>query len=325
MIQSWTRFLKPSDLLLLIKEKIMKPIYPSMLLLASVLMTSSCSHSPHKSSVLENRENDDSQSSPYTIAYSSNGINLSDDEGKLKNKISTNGGYAAWSPDGKRIAFYAKYDERRTWSIHTMNNDGTNRKRLTHVKNKWDNSPAWSPDGSKIAFSREYEDSETNWQQEVWIMNSDGSEQTQIKPINGGGPYFTPDSRIVFHSAFNDKETEISIADIDGNNVIHLIDNEAEDQHPEVSPNGMQVAFMSDRDGNKEIYVMNIDGSNPKQLTSSETAKWYPSWSPDGSKIIFSSTSIDGERNIHMINKDGSSLKKIIANGTQPAWLKTTN
>jgi len=269
-----------------------------------------------------NKENDKSKSSPYTIAYSWSGINLTDNEGKSKSKIVKNGGYSAWSPDGKRIAFYAKYDDRKTWSIHTMNSDGTDWKRLTHVKNKWDNSPTWSPDGTKIAFSREYEDSEKNWHEEVWIMNSDGSEQTQIKPIKGGGPYFTPEGRIVFHSAFKDKKSEISIADIDGNNIIHLIDNEAEEQHPEVSPDGMQIAFMSDRDGNKEIYVMNIDGSNQKQLTSGEGAKWYPSWSPDGSKIIFSSTSKDGERNIYMMNNDGSSVKKIISNGTQAAWSK---
>ncbi len=273
----------------------------------------------------KNKENDESKLPPYTIAYSWSGINLTDNEGKSNNKIVTSGGYAAWSPDGKRIAFYAKYDDRKTWSIHTMNSDGTDWKRLTYIKNKWDNSPTWSPDGTKIAFSREYEDSAKNWHEEVWIMNSDGSNQAQIKPIKGGGPYFTPDGRIVFHSAFKDKKSEISIADIDGSNITHLIDNEAEEQHPEVSPNGKQIAFMSDRDGNKEIYVMNIDGSNQEQLTASEGAKWYPSWSPDGSKLIFSSTTKDGKRNIYMMNKDGSSVTKIISNGTQPAWSKIAN
>ena len=33
-----------------------------------------------------------------------------------------------------------------------MNSDGTDRKRLTHAKNKWDNSPAWSPDVKKLFF-----------------------------------------------------------------------------------------------------------------------------------------------------------------------------
>lgn len=294
----------------------------SIILLIATVFLSACVTTKQKS-----KNNDSltivspSKSSPYTIAYSSNGIVLTDNEGKLKNRISTSGGYAAWSPDGKRLAFYAKYDERKTWSIHTMNIDGTNKQRLTHIKDKWDNSPTWSPDGTKIAFSREYEDSEKNWQQEVWIMNADGSEQTQIKPIKGGGPYFTPDGRIVYHSVFNDEKTKISIADMDGNNSIQLTHNEAEDQHPEVSPNGMHIAFMSDRDGNNEIYVMNIDGSNEKQLTSSKGDKWYPSWSPDGSRIIFLSN-IDGQRDIYMMNRDGSSVKKIITNGAQPAWSK---
>jgi TolB protein len=273
-----------------------------------------------------------SKSTSYVIAYSSKEsgdgeIYLTDVEGKSKIKITDrpgNDGYVAWSPNGKRIASYAYHDGRKTWSIHTMNIDGTNRKRLTHAENNWDNSPTWSPDGTKIAFSREYKDSEKNWQQEIWIMNSDGSELSQIKSLKGGGPYFTPDGRIVFHSEFKAKKSEISMADIDGNNIVQLTNSVAEEWHPEVSPDGRRIAFMSNRDGNHEIYVMNIDGSNQKRLTSSKAVKWYPSWSPDGSKLIFSSN-MDGERNIYMMNKDGSSVIKIITNGTQPAWSKIAN
>ena len=72
-------------------------------------------------------------------------------------------------------------------------------------------------------------------------MNSDGSELSQIKSLRGGGPYFTPDGRIVFHS--ENKKSWISIADIDGNNLIRLTHNEAEEQHPEVSPDGKQIAL----------------------------------------------------------------------------------
>ncbi len=282
--------------------------------------------------VIENlrpKSNDKTKTTSYVIAYSSKEsgdgeIYLTDVEGKSKIKITDrpgNDGYVAWSPDGKQIASYGYYDGRKTWSIHTMNMDGTNMQRLTHAQNKWDNSPAWSPDGTKIAFSREYKDSEKKWQQEVWIMNSDGSKQTRIKPIKGGGPYFTPDGRIVFHSEFNDKKSEISIADVDGNNIIQLTDNEDEEWHPEVSPDGKQIAFMSDRDGNYEIYVMNIDGSSQKRLTNSEVNDWYPSWSPDGAKLIFSTIS-DGKRQVSVMNKDGSSVEKIIDHGSQAAWLK---
>ncbi len=263
----------------------------------------------------------------YTIAYSSNesgngDIYLIDGKAKSKIKITNHAdvdGYAAWSPDGNRIAFYAKYDKRKTWSIHTMNIDGTNRKRLTHAKNKWDSSPTWSPDGKKIAFARAYSDAEKNWQEEIWIMNADGSEQTQLEQLQGGGPYFMQDGRILFHSKTN--TSEICIAGLDGSNIIKLTNNDAEDWHPEVSPDGKQIVFISKRDGNLEIYSMNNDGSNQKRLTFNEVEDWYPSWSPDGSKLIFSSHE-NKEKHIYIMNKDGSSIKKFINNGSQPSWLK---
>ena len=159
----------------------------------------------------------------YAIAYSSNesgddDIYLTDSEAKYKVKITNHpdvDGYVAWSPDGKCIAFYGKYDERKTWSIHTMNIDGSNRMRLTHAKNKWDSSPAWSPDGKKIVFSRSYSNIEKGWTEEIWVMNADGSDQKQQKQLNGGGRYFTHDGRVVFHS--QTQTIEIGIADIDCN------------------------------------------------------------------------------------------------------------
>lgn len=268
------------------------------------------------------------KSTQYTIAYSSKEtgdleIYLTDSKAQSKVRITNrpgNDGYIAWSPDGKRIASYAYHDGRKTWSIHTMNSDGTNMKRLTHAKNKWDSSPAWSPNGKKIVFSRSYKNEKGIWTEEIWIMNSDGSEQTQLKLLNGGGPYFTQDGSIVFHSQTN--TSEICIADIDGTNMIKLTHNTAEDWHPEVSPDGKQIAFMSNRDGNHEIYVMDIDGSNQKRLTFNDVRDSIPSWSPDGSQILFTSHDIDGNAHIYIMNTDGSSIKKFINNASSPAWLK---
>lgn len=284
----------------------MKCIYPSIPLLLSMSVISCASHTQDDSLVHD---------SSHTIAVSAAGakIYLTDREGQSSTKIpNVTGDYLAWSPDGKKIAFREKYDDRKTWSIHTMNSDGTNWKRLTHEKNKWDSVPAWSPDGKRLAFAREYKDSEGVFQAEIWMMNSDGSEKTQIESLKGSNPHFTPDGRIVFSSEYKDKKSEISIADIDGNNVTHLTDNEAEEWHPEVSPDGKQIAFMSNRDGNYEIYVMDIDGSNQKRLTSNNIDDWLPSWSPDSSEILFSHHADTGW-DIYLMNKDGSSLSKVIS------------
>lgn len=275
----------------------------------------------------------DNNNSASIIAFSSdntgkNEIYLSDDEGKSIVKITSQplggGGYLAWSPDGNSLAFYKKYNGGKTWSIHTIKRDGRDWQRLTHLDGTWDHSPTWSPDGKKIAFGRTYRDQDGIVKNEIWLMNTDGSEKAQIKPLSGGGPYFTPDGRIVYHSQFSNKKSEISIANSDGSGIIHLTNTVEEEWQPEVSPNGKEIAFTSKRDGNLEIYVMNIDGSNHRRLTFNNFPDSMPSWSPDGSKLIF--TSKRGETwDIYVINRDGSSEMKIVENGHQPAWLKLEN
>ncbi|CAM1343737.1 DUF5050 domain-containing protein [Tenacibaculum amylolyticum] len=261
------------------------------------------------------------------IAYSSKEsknreIYLLDVENGTKTKITSYegaDGYPSWSPDRKQIAFYAKYDRNKTWSIHTMNSDGTNRKRLTHEKNRWDSAPTWSPDGKKIVFAREYKDSVGMWHEEIWMMNSDGSEQQQIKQLEGIAPSFLEDGRILYHS--KSPNSEICIANSDGSNIITLTNNEVDDWQPKVSPDGKEIAFISKRDGNQEVYVMNMDGSNQKRLTFNKVDDWTPSWSPDGSQLIFSSET-DKFFDIYMMDKDGSNLKRIVEKGSQPSWFK---
>ena len=48
------------------------------------------------------------------------------------------------------------------------------------------------------------------------------------------------------------------------------------------SPDGTQIAFVSDRDGNREIYVMNANGTGQTRLTNNPAADNNPDWQPIG-------------------------------------------
>ncbi len=60
------------------------------------------------------------------------------------------------------------------------------------------------------------------------------------------------------------------------------------DSHPDFSPDGRRITFLSGRSGVDEIWMAEADGSNPRQLTHLNAyIISYPKWSPDGTRIVF--------------------------------------
>jgi len=230
-------------------------------------------------------------------------------------------GYAALSPDGRKIAFYA-YTDRTIWSIYVMDANGDNRQRLTNRKGCMDSAPAWSPDGAQIAFASQQGDDF-----EIWTMNADGSSQRKLEGVSGGGPKWSPDgTKIVFHTEGRD-DSEIVVMDVDGTNQRPLTANDAQDWWPDWSPDGSQIVFMSDRDGNWEIYAMDADGVNQRRLTDDGAEDRKPAWSPDGAQIVYTSDR-DGDMEIFVMKADGANQRQLTRNSTreiQPAWWPADN
>ena len=206
----------------------------------------------------------------------------------------------AWSPDGKQIAFVSYQDleqvpkgEIHRGEIYVMNPDGTNPINLTQSPERADFISSWSPDGKQIAFT-----SDEGFKQE------------------GGG-----------------SRRNIWVMDADGGNPRNLTNHGAKDRMPDWSPDGMQIAFESNRDGGWEfdfwkapsdIYAMTPDGANLINLTNHPAADGNPAWSPDGNQIAFQSNR-DGNDNweIYVMNADGKNpinLTNHPAEDTQPDW-----
>lgn len=105
---------------------------------------------------------------------------------------------------------------------------------------------------------------------------------------------------------------DIYVSDIGGGNARALTEDFGWNIQPKFSPDGKQIAFVSDRGGLTNLWVMNADGTGLKQLSDEKKNIIHsPAWSPDGEYIavmkgIMSSRSIPAGE-IWFYHKSGGS------------------
>ncbi len=90
--------------------------------------------------------------------------------------------------------------------------------------------------------------------------------------------------------------------------------------HPAISPDGTQIAFISDRSGQSNLWIMNSDGSDPKQVFKENMVRGAtPEWSNDGKYIFIRRQSLSGGGSgIWMYHKDGGEGIEV-AEGSWPS------
>jgi Tol biopolymer transport system component len=170
----------------------------------------------------------------------SNDIYLMDIDGSNKQIILSDASSPVWSPGGKRIAYISKGDLNSP-QIYIACSDGSNARQLTSSYLPcWDSgfptfgngNPQWSPNGEKIV----YESNINDGLPEVYIMNSDGSNQTRLTDT--------------------DRRNEDPIISSDGNRIIFK------------SNRDLSIGF--------DIFVMGIDGKNQTPLSKFAGDDSYP-------------------------------------------------
>ncbi len=228
-----------------------------------------------------------------------------------------------------------------TDEIYVMDPDGSNVQQLTRVAQKGITStfPDWSPDRKQIVFSSDRPGPPPSWN-DLYVMNADGGKVRQLTvtpEVSENNAGWSPDGRHIVYNAApiaadrTRQAAQIWIIDADGSNARPLTTGSSQNSYPAWSPNGLSIAFISDRDADVAsdlmstedgaIYLMEADGSNVRRLTEDRRAR-APVWSPDGKRIAFDTTR-DGNFEIYVINADGSDQRRLTNDShddARPTW-----
>jgi Tol biopolymer transport system component len=122
-----------------------------------------------------------------------------------------------------------------------------------------------------------------------------------------------------------EKQWFVHVMDSDGSNRTRLTEGQAGFlAAPSWSPDGSQIAFVSDREGEPDIWVMGSDGSNPANVTQHEAKDHSPAWSPDGEWIAFASVRESLYWELYLMRPDGSDVQRLTwwedASDLSPTW-----
>src|SRR5450759_2599159 len=111
---------------------------------------------------------------------------------------------------------------------------------------------------------------------------------------NVSDPQVSPDGRVVVYVVSwpdrADDETRFSVylAAMEGRTPARRFTHGKKDHSPRWSPDGKQLAFVSDRGEKNQLFVAPMDGGEARQVTRSKWGVSQPAWSPDGTRIAYS-------------------------------------
>jgi TolB protein len=177
---------------------------------------------------------------------------------------------ATVSPKGDAIVFTSTRDGDP--EIYVAKLDGSGVTRLTNTPG-YDGGPFFSPDGSAIVYRANHPEGADELAKydemikeglvrptrlELFVMNADGSEQTQVTH-NGKAnfaPFFHPDGkRIIFASNINaprGRNFDLYLVGTDGKGLEQVTHEEQFDGFPMFTRDGKQLVFASSRNNGKE-------------------------------------------------------------------------
>lgn len=173
-----------------------------------------------------------------------------------------------------------------------------------------------SPLTEKIAFA-----SIRDGNSEVYIMNPDGSQQTNLTwhPARDLAPAGSPTGEYIAFNSNRDGIRDIYLMEANGRNVRKVFRDSAYREYPAWSPDGKKLAYTRPH-SNWGLYVGTIDGEQEERVASVNFLGGDPTWSPDGSEIVFVSTDPPGGYLLKTVNLQTRKVKVLLPNDGKTIW-----
>jgi serine/threonine protein kinase len=226
--------------------------------------------------------------------------------------------FPAWSPSGKRIAYWFYPESFGRRDIATIPADGGEPVIVTKdfARSNW--NPVWSPDGKFLYFVSDKNGNVNFWR--VAINETTGEALSAPEPVNTASNYsrhlnFSRDGKRMIYAQTNnqaniqgiefDSEAEKTVGEW-----FWITRGDREVIRAELSPDGKQFVMRQTRRTQDDVVVVNRDGSNWRDITNDAPFDRYPRWSPDGKQIALASDRNNGYE-IFICNSDGSNLRQV--------------
>jgi Tol biopolymer transport system component len=235
----------------------------------------------------------------------------------------------AWSPNGRRIAFWKVNGNTGQRDLATIDAEGRDEPEIVTADAPVDWSPVWSPDGSTLYFV-----SDRAGTMDVWRVTIDPETgRVDEEPARVGAPaeevawltvarasgslaYVSGSALYDVYSLPFEPER---LRPTGGVRTVYAGALPIRDSHP--SPDGSSIALTT-AGTQEDLYTLRSEGSELNQLTNDPFRDRGPQWSPDGSEIAFYSNRT-GTYQLWSIRPDGSGLRQLtdVADGAwYPYW-----
>lgn len=158
------------------------------------------------------------------------------------------------------------------------------RSSLTNDRSFRNAIPIFSPDGKRIAFNTQKTNRDRG-EGDIWIINADGQNATQITTEGGGLASWFPDGKQLAFLSYRKPRT-VWIANLEtGQDKPLSLDFGEDVNYMRLSPDGKQVVFNSKRAGTTNVSKISMEGGESRQLTFDSEMIGYACWSPDGKTL----------------------------------------